>query len=107
LKKSNLLVGLFTILALTGCDQNQLNLKVEKFDDTITSHTYTKHYGTCQGWKAIYCVYGKTPSGIPAGVAVTFDHKFFFSIKELTDKNPELLTQAVSKAEEVQEKLVR
>lgn len=106
LKKS--LIGLMLvslILTVSSCDK-AAQLPIEAFDDILLSKSYTPKWGSTQGIKAIYQVYGTNPSGLKEGTAVGFDHKFIYRIKDLLKANNSYISPEAQAAVLRQEKLI-
>lgn len=97
------LIAALAVIFIAGCNQKE-NLNFEEYNDMLIGSNLTTKVGTVNGLKAIYCLYGKTPSGLTAGVAISPSHKFYFRIKTLVDQNPSLAVPLVLKAEAQQEK---
>lgn len=95
-----LLAAGFLLLMISSCKQD---LPVEKFDDIIVRHTYTSKFGSAVGFKALYLIYGKN-YGLVEGTAISPTHRFYFRIKEVLDKYPELESKEALLAELRQEK---
>lgn len=92
------------ICSCNGKDLSNLPLEEVSPQEVFIAKTYHKSYGTVQGSRRLYFVYGVSPLKEPAGICLAPTHYARFRIKQLMERFPEISDPRVQKAIEKQEK---